>query len=576
MSLTARIVVYPLPAAKPPMSGLPGPGFLDLLAALAAEPGELAALHAAQIGAGPCPTGNSWAGRGQTAESGKSVLAYRPVLTLEITAETNAQGQEVAVPRWISHQDLRLNDLQTPPAGTDPVHAWQQMLDEIILLEGQSGPATDLSRPPGAGPIAPGLPLVGWLGGISYDIGRWIERISTPGRSSNPIKRGWPLLRWTLFDGYFVLDHATGLWTLATFEWSTLREEMADQRLDQLESFLGMVEPSDPPHPPTASSTKLAGMTPAGHQEGKPVRQSPQEAGDSPALGYCRQVQQVQEYIGAGDIYQANLAHCWPRPVNERPETIYRRLCERSPAPYGAYFRFADKAVLCASPELFLERYSGSNRAGGRLSPSNGGSGGTGRYARTCPIKGTRPRAPDDPQRDEALRQELLASPKDQAELAMIVDLLRNDLGRVCQYGSVQVTQPRALEEHPTVWHTVATIEGMLTPVAGWEAIVRAMCPGGSITGAPKIRAMQIIEELEGQRRDWYCGNLGWIGPREAGVLNIAIRTILLEGLDDPTMATAQVWAGSGIVADSEPQAEYEETLAKARAMLEALKNAEC
>lgn len=570
MSLTARIVVFPLPDAK--STGLPGPSFLDLLAALAAQPGEVAALHSAQSDAPAHPAGNSWTGN--HAASGKSVLACRPVLTIEITVETDSSGHDVAVPHWITHQDLQLDDLHTPPPGTDPVHAWQQMLDQVILLEGQSGPAPS-DQPSRHAAIAPGLPLLGWLGGISYDLGRWIEQITpttpTPApdpSSQPPPKKGWPLLRWTLFDGYFVLDHATGLWTLATFEWSTLRQETADQRLDQLESFLGMVEPGENPHDPPVKTqaAQKKGMTVATQRSDTAVGLSP------PASRYHDQVQRVQEYIAAGDIYQANLAHCWQPPVTERPEIIYRRLCERSPAPYAAFFRFADKSVICASPELFLERHSGGGQRG-HLIPHHprGVNLGAGRWARTCPIKGTRPRALNDPQRDAALRQELLDSPKDRAELAMIVDLLRNDLGRVCEYGSVQVQQPRALEEHPTVWHTVATIEGLLTPEAGWEAIVRAMCPGGSITGAPKIRAMQIIEELEGQRRDWYCGNLGWIGPREAGVLNIAIRTILLEGLDQPTPPTARVWAGAGIVADSDPQSEYDETLAKAQAMLDSL-----
>jgi anthranilate/para-aminobenzoate synthase component I len=148
----------------------------------------------------------------------------------------------------------------------------------------------------------------------------------------------------------------------------------------------------------------------------------------------------------------------------------------------------------------------------------------------------------------------------------MIVDLLRNDLGRICSYGSVKVTHPRELEKLPTVWHTFAQVEGLLAQKnVEWAQVVRAICPGGSVTGAPKIRAMQVIEELEGVRRGWYCGNIGWIGPGGNGTLNIAIRTILMRGQQ------AQVWAGAGIVADSQEEAEYQETMTKARALLSAL-----
>jgi anthranilate/para-aminobenzoate synthase component I len=183
---------------------------------------------------------------------------------------------------------------------------------------------------------------------------------------------------------------------------------------------------------------------------------------------------------------------------------------------------------------------------------------GGGRRVVTRPIKGTRPRG-------VGMREELLRSEKDQAELNMIVDLERNDLGRVCEVGSVRVTQTRAIEEHPTVYHGVATVEGRLREDVGLVELLRATFPGGSVTGAPKIRAMEIIEELEPVRRGPYCGAIGWIGAGGAMEFNVAIRTMVVKG------GTVYMPVGGGIVADSVPEREYEETIVKARAMFDAV-----
>jgi para-aminobenzoate synthetase component 1 len=261
---------------------------------------------------------------------------------------------------------------------------------------------------------------------------------------------------------------------------------------------------------------------------------------------YERAVSRIREYIAAGDVYQVNLAQRFHVPFAGSPLALYRRLRSRNPAPFGAYLEFAGARIASISPERFL-RLDATTRA-----------------AEARPIKGTRPRG-TTPAQDSALAHELSASEKDRAENVMIVDLLRNDLGKVCRPGSVRVPTLFALESHPTVHHLVSTVTGELALGADAFDLLRAAFPGGSVTGAPKIRAMQIIAELERAPRGVYCGAIGYVSATGAMDLNIPIRTIVLQG------GTATFHAGAGIVWDSEPAAEYQETLAKARTMIEAL-----
>ena len=205
--------------------------------------------------------------------------------------------------------------------------------------------------------------------------------------------------------------------------------------------------------------------------------------------------------------------------------------------------------VLSSSPERFLQVEARTRRV----------------YTR--PIKGTRPRG-STPDRDEALARELLLSEKDRAELVMIVDLERNDLGRVCEIGSVHVPELVLLERYPTVYHLVSTVAGRLPPERNRMDLLRAMFPGGSITGAPKIRAMEIIDELEPTRRGVYTGSIGWLGFTGDMDLNIAIRTFVVQDGAASASKTAYFQVGGGIVADSDPEAEYEETLHKGRALM--------
>jgi para-aminobenzoate synthetase component 1 len=278
--------------------------------------------------------------------------------------------------------------------------------------------------------------------------------------------------------------------------------------------------------------------------------------------GQFRQaVAQARRYIAAGDIYQVNLSRRY-RVALEPPAggagaaqrwvDLYMRLRSANPAPYAAYVDVGEgRAVLSSSPELFLDLH------GGRIV--------------TRPIKGTRPLRPGDEAFNRRMRDELAASEKDRAELVMIVDLERNDLGRVAAYGSVRVTEPRVIEPYAAVHHTVATVEGRLHADRDLVDLLKATFPGGSITGAPKVRAMQIIAELEPTRRSVYTGAVGYLGPpsdsEPAGRcgLNIAIRTLIAAGDE------VHIQVGGGIVADSDPKSEFEETADKARALLAAL-----
>lgn len=259
---------------------------------------------------------------------------------------------------------------------------------------------------------------------------------------------------------------------------------------------------------------------------------------------YEAAVRKAIDYIRAGDVFQVNLSQRFTAGLSLHPSIVYKWLVRERPARYGAYLGLGDFAILSNSPELFLKVQSDPATKRRRVI--------------TRPIKGTRPRA-------EGMDAELRDSAKDQAELNMIVDLERNDLGRVCEIGSVNVVEPRSIEAHPTVYHGVATVEGTLRDDVGFVDLIRATFPGGSVTGAPKIRAMQIIEELEPVRRGPYCGAIGYLASDGSIEFNVAIRTMIVkDGL-------VHIPVGGGIVADSHPAAEYEETLVKAKAMFSAL-----
>lgn len=366
----------------------------------------------------------------------------------------------------------------------------------------------------------------GWIGFLSYEAGLGIEGI-TPATTRDV---DVPLARFGLYDSAAVYDHQLGRWYVLAVDWPepwATRRPAVSVRLAAVRERLCVSR--------TVQLPTLAPPCGAGILDVNMSR-----------MAYDAAVARALEHIGAGDIYQVNLTQRFTTRTHETPLEIYRRLRRSNPATYAALLMWDEgrRAVLSSSPELFLDLQAGR--------------------VLTRPIKGTTPRTGVH-EVDARQRRALAESEKDAAELNMIVDLLRNDLGRVCAYGSVRVREAARIEEWATVFHRVATIEGMLRPEEDGHTLLRAAFPGGSITGAPKIRAMQIINELEPTARGVYCGSIGWLGLDGSVRLNVAIRTMVQE--DD----RVHLYAGGGIVADSNAEAEYDESIAKARGMLRAL-----
>ena len=261
---------------------------------------------------------------------------------------------------------------------------------------------------------------------------------------------------------------------------------------------------------------------------------------------YLRAILRIKEHIAAGDIYQANLSQRFKRPFEGDSFDLFLDLRERTPAPFSAYLDARDFSIVSASPERFLHFDPGS------------------RLVSTRPIKGTRPRG-ETPSLDRSLARELAGSEKDHAEHVMIVDLERNDLGKVAEVGSVRVPEFAVVETFPAVFHLTSTVEALLSPEKDAVDLLKAAFPGGSVTGAPKIRSMEIIEQVETVRRGAYTGSLGYLSFSGEVDLNILIRTICTQG------GVASLHSGSAIVADSDPESEYQETLIKAQALSQAL-----
>lgn len=365
---------------------------------------------------------------------------------------------------------------------------------------------------------APRLPAglsPGWVGYVGFEMARHLERLPASHRED----LGLPLMRLALYDRGILLDHR--------------RRRAAAVRAPR-------AQPSHRDHDADWIERWSAAAAARGVSASASVRAVP--ACDRADHGNA--VARALEYIAAGDIYQVNLARRVKLEVTGDPLVAYTAVRRANPAPYAALLRWDDGAVLSLSPELFL------SLRGSRV--------------RTRPIKGTRPRM-GQRRRDAAARRELLESDKEAAELTMIVDLHRNDLGRVCRFGSVRVERARRLETHPTVFHTVADVVGRLARGRDALDLLAACFPAGSISGVPKIRSLEIIDELEPVARGVYTGAIGVLGLDGQMTFNVAIRTLQWRG------SAATLYVGGGIVADSDPAAEYDETVAKAAGILRGL-----
>ncbi len=391
----------------------------------------------------------------------------------------------------------------------DPWRSLDELMARFELLD-------EIDRP---------FPLGGCFGFWGYDLKNFVEP-RLPRRAVNDLEL--PDCHAGFYDSLVVFDHALGkTWIVSTGLRPDGSREMAwaRQQLGFWRERMGeerdAMPAADTPALPSASL--VSNLT--------------REA-------FVQRVERAQRYIRAGDIYQVNLAHRLTAPAAAPPWAFFQQLCAVSPAPFAAYLDCGDLQICSSSPESFL-----------RLS---------GAHIQTRPIKGTRPRSAD-PTRDAQLSYELQTSAKEMAELVMITDLLRNDLGKVCEYGSVHVPELARLEPYPQVQHLVSTVAGALRGDQTHFSAFASCFPGGSVTGAPKIRAMEIIDELEPVTRGPYTGAIGYLGFNRESQLNIAIRTAICRA------GNLHFHAGAGIVADSSPQAEYEETIAKAQGFLAAL-----
>jgi len=354
----------------------------------------------------------------------------------------------------------------------------------------------------------------GWVGYLGYEFARYLERLPATTRDDY----GIPEAEWRLYDHAFVYDHHRGeSWVTGVPIAGAAEVAMARARA-RLEEGEESVEAD-------ASIGEAAFSSNLSRRE------------------YEDRVERVREYIAAGHVYQLNLSQRLEAPFHGSVAALYRRLREVNPAPFSALVRTGFGHILSSSPERFLCWRD--------------------RWIQSRPIKGTRPRG-SDRAGDEALIRELTTSEKERAELLMIVDLLRNDLGKIAVPGSVRVPALHALESYATVHHLVGEIVAEVRPGVGVLERIAATFPGGSITGAPKIRAMEIIDELERDRRDVFTGSIGYVSTHGTADFNIAIRTLV------EAQGKLHFHVGSGIVWDSDPAAEYQETLDKARGILNA------
>ena len=369
------------------------------------------------------------------------------------------------------------------------------------------------------------LPFVsGGVGYFAYDMKDFIEKL--PDIAKDDL--GLPECVFGFHDVVIIYDNLKKTAYIASSGLPEIAPEArAKKAQERLEEFKEIVSSASPNIRSYALTSKMDILKP-----------------NISKSSYIESVKKAKDYIRKGDIYQVNLSQRFEADLNMDTFELYGRLRRFSAAPFSSYLDFDDVAVLSSSPERFLLK--------------------RGDYIETRPIKGTRPRG-EDPYDDSRLEGELLASQKDRAEHIMIVDLERNDLGRICKYGSVWPSELMSLEKYSTVFHLVSTVSGRLRKNVGPMDCLLATFPGGSITGAPKIRAMEIIEELEPAKRSIYTGSIGYISFDGNMDTSIVIRTFVVKG------KKVYFQVGGGIIADSDPEKEYEETIDKARGLMRAL-----
>jgi len=371
----------------------------------------------------------------------------------------------------------------------------------------------------------------GWVGTIGYEMAQWLDSVSLDSKDDLNL----PILYFFQVERLWVYDHTTQLLkVILSKRCSDEPQHYFNDTVQEIERLWKLAEQilytaPEPvrPIPPTQANGN-----------GSRLHSNLSEA------QYIKMVERAKYYIEEGDIYQANLSQRFETPFEGDAFDLYEDLRQINPSPFSGYMKLGDMTLVSSSPERLVKVEQ--------------------RVLETRPIAGTRPRGRNNKE-DDHLTTELLLNEKEQAEHLMLVDLERNDMGRICEYGSVQVTDQMFVEQYSHVSHIVSNIRGILKPNVTFKEILKAVFPGGTITGCPKIRCMEIIDELEPVARGPYSGSFGYIGFADHIDLNIIIRTILLK--DDK----AYFHVGAGIVADSVPANEYQETLDKAAAMVNVL-----
>ena len=409
---------------------------------------------------------------------------------------------------------------------------WMAMPKEVFEFHaGQVEPLEKLQQvldkyKPAKPPLPNGMFTGGWVGFFGYELGGYLE----PFVNKNTDDLCLPLIRLLFYDRLIAYDHNKKSFRLIALELDN-DTETPQQKLSFLETLLDKARDVRVPTPKPADIENT---------DFSRIRSNMTKD------YYLRAFEKIKRHIYDGDVYQINFSQRFVCEYNARPIDLFHWQNRYNPSPYSAYIDAGDFQIVSASPEMFITVKDG--------------------VISTKPIKGTRKRLEETSAEAKQINaenlQQLIDSAKEKAELNMIIDLERNDLARLCVPGTRTVTQPRTIETYPSIFHAVATVAGKLRDNVNFCDILKAVFPGGSITGAPKIRSMQIINETEPTARGVYTGSIGYLGLDGSVCLNIAIRTIIIKN------KSAYVQTGGGIVADSDPLAEYDETITKARALI--------